>query len=98
MFGLVLARPSQNKLIWFGDVQVAFCCGVETKYCKCGNLMSSFSRGRHGIVTKSVQHVQHAYLFLMLKQSINCLVCGLVVAIPVVNAKAPNRSPPPQGL
>ena len=26
-----LVRPSQNKLIWFGDACLAFCCGVETK-------------------------------------------------------------------
>ena len=30
MFGLVLARPSQNKLIWF-KACVFVCCGVETK-------------------------------------------------------------------
>ena len=30
-FGLVLARPSQNKLIWF-TACVVVCCGVETKY------------------------------------------------------------------
>ena len=30
-FGLVLARPSQNKLIWF-KACVVVCCGVETKY------------------------------------------------------------------
>ena len=30
-FGLVLARPSQNKRIWF-KACVVVCCGVETKY------------------------------------------------------------------
>ena len=30
-FGLVLVRPSQNKLIWFKAPCVVVCCGVETK-------------------------------------------------------------------
>ena len=29
-FGLALAKPSQNKLIWF-KACVVVCCGVETK-------------------------------------------------------------------
>ena len=46
-----------------------------------------FCRGWHGFVPKCVLHVQHAY-FHSLGQS-NSLICGVVVAVLVVDAKAP---------
>ena len=54
---------------------------------KCGIFTLLFWRERYRIVLKSVPHVQHDY-FSSFNQSVKFLICGVVVAADVVNAKA----------
>ena len=55
-------------------------CRQNLKY---ENFTSSFGKLRQKSVPKSVPHVQHDY-FSLFNQSIKSLVCGVVVAVPVV--------------
>ena len=54
------------------------------KHC---NFTLLFCRGWHGLVHMCVPHVQHAYIFLT--RPIKLFICGVVVAVPFVDAKAP---------
>ena len=54
-------------------------CWQNLKY---ENFTSSFGRLRQKIAPKSVPHVQHDYFSF--SQPIKSLICGVVVAVPVV--------------
>ena len=41
-----------------------FLCLLGRQNRKCGNFTLLFCRGRHGIISKCVPHVQHAYILL----------------------------------
>ena len=77
-----LVCVSLNKIQRF--TVMCLSCHQNGKY---GNFTLLFCRGRHGLVHKCMRAARAARLFL-LTRPIKFLISGVVVAVPVVDAKA----------